>query len=306
MVPGRGADIADPVLDHKDLAGVHFTGSNGVFDEIWHRVGVNVKERRYRNYPRLVGETGGKGFVVAAPDADPEALATALFRGAFEYQGQKCSAASRAYIPRSLWPAIRDRLADLAASAPVGDVADFRTFMGAVIDQAAFDSIVSFIEQARSSSKARIIIGGTHDASRGFFIPPTVIETADPRFKTMEEEIFGPVLTVYVYPDGDFEPTLDLVDATSPYALTGAIFATERRTIRLALDRLAHAAGNVSVNDKPTGAVVGQQPFGGARMSGTNDKAGSYLNLLRWTSPRTIKECFDPPRRAAYPHMAEA
>ncbi|MEN6561633.1 MAG: L-glutamate gamma-semialdehyde dehydrogenase [Acidobacteriota bacterium] len=306
MVPGRGADVGDPVIDHRDLAGVHFTGSNGTFEAIWHRVGVNVKNAAYRNYPRLVGETGGKDFVVAAPDADPEAVVTALFRGAFEYQGQKCSATSRAYIPRSMWPGIRSRLADLASGVLVGDVTDFRTFMGAVIDKPAFDNIVNYIEYARASREADIVIGGTYDDSRGYFVRPTVIETADPRFRTMEEEIFGPVLTVHVYPDGEFERTLDLIDSTSPYALTGAVFSTGREAIRLALERLAHAAGNFYVNDKTTGACVGRQPFGGGRMSGTNDKAGSALNLIRWTSPRTIKENFDPPRTIDYPHMAEA
>ncbi len=306
MVPGRGADVGDPVIDHRDLAGVHFTGSNGTFNAIWHRVGVNVRKGAYRNYPRLVGETGGKDFVVAAADADPEAVAAALFRGAFEYQGQKCSATSRAYIPRSLWPGIKARLADLASSVLVGDVTDFRTFMGAVIDRPAFDNIVNSIEYARASKEAEIVIGGTSDDSRGYFVRPTVIETADPGFRTLEEEIFGPVLTVYVYPDGEFERTLDLIDSTSPYALTGAVFSTGREAIRLALERLAHAAGNFYVNDKTTGACVGQQPFGGGRMSGTNDKAGSALNLLRWTSPRTIKENFDPPRTIDYPHMAEA
>jgi 1-pyrroline-5-carboxylate dehydrogenase len=306
MVPGRGSEVGDPVVGHKDLAGVHFTGSNGVFDGIWYQVGVNIKQAVYLNYPRLVGETGGKGFVVAAPDADPEVVATALFQGAFEYQGQKCSAASRAYLPRSLWPAIRSRLSDMASNALVGDVADFRTFMGAVIDKAAFDSIVSYIEYAQASTAAKIVIGGDHDDRRGYFIRPTVIETADPGFRTMREEIFGPVLTVYVYADREFAGTLDLVDATSPYALTGAVFSSDRSLVRLALGKLAQAAGNFYINDKPTGAVVGQQPFGGARMSGTNDKAGSYLNLLRWTSPRTIKENFDPPRGIAYPHMAEA
>lgn len=306
MVPGRGADVGDPVIDHRDLAGVHFTGSNGTFEAIWHRVGVNVKNAAYRNYPRLVGETGGKDFVVAAPDADPEAVVAALFRGAFEYQGQKCSATSRAYIPRSLWPAIKARLADLASSVMVGDVTDFRTFMGAVIDKPAFDNIVNYIEYARASREADIVIGGNCDDSRGYFVRPTVIETANPRFRTMEEEIFGPVLTVHVYPDGEFERTLGLIDSTSPYALTGAVFSTGRDAIRLALERLAHAAGNFYVNDKTTGACVGQQPFGGGRMSGTNDKAGSALNLIRWTSPRTIKENFDPPRTIDYPHMSEA
>ncbi|HOW85850.1 MAG TPA: L-glutamate gamma-semialdehyde dehydrogenase [Candidatus Aminicenantes bacterium] len=306
MVPGRGSDVGDPVIDHRDLAGVHFTGSNGTFESIWHRVGVNVKGGVYRNYPRLVGETGGKDFVVAAPDAAPDAVAAALFRGAFEYQGQKCSATSRAYIPRSLWPEIKSRLAEMASAILVGDVADFRTFMGAVIDKPAFDSIVSYIEYARASKEAEIVIGGTYDDGRGYFVRPTVIETSDPRFRTMAEEIFGPVLTVHVYPDGEFERTLDLVDSTSPYALTGAVFSTDREAIRLALERLAHAAGNFYINDKTTGACVGQQPFGGGRMSGTNDKAGSALNLIRWTSPRTIKENFDPPRTIDYPHMAEA
>jgi 1-pyrroline-5-carboxylate dehydrogenase len=306
MVPGSGSDIGDPVIDHRDLAGVHFTGSNGTFDAIWHRVGVNVQKRGYRSYPRLIGETGGKGFVIAAPDADPEAVATALFRGAFEYQGQKCSAASRAYIPLSLWPGIKSRLSDLASSVLVGDVTDFRMFMGAVIDRPAFDNIVSFIEYARASSEADIVIGGTYDDNRGYFIRPTVIETAAPKFKTMEEEIFGPVLTVHVFLDKEFERTLDLVDSTSPYALTGAVFSKDRKALRLALEKLTHAAGNIYINDKPTGAVVGQQPFGGGRMSGTNDKAGSRLNLIRWTSPRTIKENFDPPHDISYPHMAES
>lgn len=306
MVPGRGSDIGDPVIDHEALAGVHFTGSNAVFDAIWHQVGVNVKKGTYRNYPRLIGETGGKGFVIGGPDADPEVVATALFRGAFEYQGQKCSAASRAYIPRSLWPGIKSRLSDMASSVLVGDVTDFRTFMGAVIDRAAFDSIISFIEYARVSSEADIVVGGTYDDSRGYFIRPTIIETAAPRFKTMEEEIFGPVLTVYVFPDKEFERTLDLIDSTSPYALTGAVFSNDRQALRLALEKLTHAAGNITINDKPTGAVVGQQPFGGGRRSGTNDKAGSHLNLIRWTSPRTIKETFDPPRDIFYPHMAES
>lgn len=306
FIPGPGSEIGDPVLDHPGLAGVHFTGSNKAFDAIWHRVAVNVKGGIYRNYPRLVGETGGKDFVVASPDAEPETLATALFRGAFEYQGQKCSATSRAYIPKSLWPEIKGRISALAAGIRVGDVADFRTFMGAVIDKAAYDGIVSIIEFARSSREAEIVIGGAHDDSRGYFIDPTVIATTNPKFKTMEEEIFGPVLTVYVYPDGEFERTLDLVDETSPYALTGAVFSRDRAAIRLAVEKLTHAAGNFYINDKTTGATVGQQPFGGARLSGTNDKAGNHLNLIRWTSPRTIKENFDPPRDVSYPHMSEA
>jgi 1-pyrroline-5-carboxylate dehydrogenase len=305
MVPGPGSEIGNPVIDHPDLAGIHFTGSNKAFDEIWYRVARNVKNGIYRNYPRLVGETGGKDFVVACPDAEPEALAAALFRGAFEYQGQKCSATSRAYVPESLWPETKGRLSALASGIRVGDIADFRTFMGAVIDKAAYDSIVSYIEFTRSSNEAEIIVGGTYDDRRGYFINPTIIETVNPKFKTMEEEIFGPVLTIYIYPDNDLELTLDLVAKTSPYALTGAVFSRDRTAIRLALEKLTHAAGNFYINDKTTGATVGQQPFGGARLSGTNDKAGSHLNLIRWTSPRTIKENFDPTRDISYPHMAE-
>jgi 1-pyrroline-5-carboxylate dehydrogenase len=305
MVPGPGPEIAGPALDHRDLAGVHFTGSTSTFISIWLRVAGNLEKRIYRNYPRLVGETGGKDFILACPDADPDELAVAMFRGAFEYQGQKCSAASRAYIPKSLWPGLRDRMAHMAAEARVGDVADFRTFMGAVIDRTAYDRIAGYIAYARLSPEAEVVIGGECDDRTGYFIRPTVVTTSNPKFRGMEEEIFGPVLTVYVYNDAAFAETLELVDGTSPYALTGSVFGKNRSLIRLALDRLAQAAGNIYINDKPTGAVVGQQPFGGGRMSGTNDKAGGYFNLLRWTSPRAIKENFSPPRDFTYPHMAE-
>jgi 1-pyrroline-5-carboxylate dehydrogenase len=305
MIPGTGGDIADPVIDDRDLAGVHFTGSTATFTSIWARVAGNLSRGAYRNYPRLVGETGGKDFVLACPDADPDELAVGLFRGAFEYQGQKCSAASRAYIPESLWPDVRDRLSKMAASARVGDVRDFRTFMGAVIDRAAYDKIAGYVAYARASRDAEIVIGGECDDRTGYFIRPTVVRTTDPKFRGMAEEIFGPVLTVYVYDERRYEETLALIDGTSPYALTGSIYGKDRAKIRLALDRLAQAAGNIYINDKPTGAVVGQQPFGGGRLSGTNDKAGGYFNLLRWTSPQAIKENFLPPKEPFYPHMSE-
>ena len=305
MVPGTGAEIADPVIDHRDLAGIHFTGSTSTFIGIWTRVAGNLGRGVYRNYPRLVGETGGKDFILACPDADPDELAVAMFRGAFEYQGQKCSAASRAYIPESLWPDVRARLSKMAERARVGDVGDFRNFMGAVIDRTAFDRITRYISEARASHEAEVVLGGEADDTKGFFIRPTVIRTADPKSRGMTEEIFGPVLTVYVYEDRRFDETLTLVDGTSPYALTGAVFGRDRAMIRLALDRLSQAAGNVYINDKPTGAVVGQQPFGGGRLSGTNDKAGGYFNLLRWTSPQAVKENFLPPKDPFYPHMSE-
>ncbi|MGD1010072.1 MAG: L-glutamate gamma-semialdehyde dehydrogenase [Candidatus Aminicenantales bacterium] len=305
MVPGSGGEVANPVVDHPDLAGVHFTGSTATFTGIWQRVAENLKNGVYRNYPRLVGETGGKDFILAGPDADVDELGAALFRSAFEYQGQKCSAASRAYIPRSLWPDVKRRLFKMAGEIKVGDVTDFRTFMGAVIERSAYDRIVGYIEDTRGSKEASVVVGGGHNDAVGYFIEPTVIETVNPKFRGMVEEIFGPVLTVYVYEDGRFDETLTLVDETSPYALTGAIFAKNRGLIRAALDRLLHAAGNFYINDKPTGAVVGQQPFGGGRLSGTNDKAGGYLNLFRWTSPRAIKENFLPPKDISYPHMAE-
>lgn len=303
MIPGSGAQVGNPVLDSSDFAGVHFTGSTGVFNDMWRRIGANMD--KYRTYPRIVGETGGKDFVFAHSSADPETLAVALVRGAFEYQGQKCSAASRAYVPQSLWPQVRERVAAMLAEIKMGDVEDFTNFMGAVIDEKAFDTIKGYIDFAKTASDAKVILGGECDKSVGYFIRPTVIETTNPRFKTMEEEIFGPVLTVYVYADNKFDETLALCDQTSPYALTGAIFAAERTMINHMAYALREAAGNFYINDKPTGAVVGQQPFGGARASGTNDKAGSLINLQRWVSQRTIKENFVPPRRYEYPHMLE-
>ncbi len=304
MVPGTGSEVGDPVLASPDMAGIHFTGSTAVFQRMWGTIGANIQG--YQGYPRIVGETGGKDFVFAHASADAAALATALLSGAFEYQGQKCSAASRAYIPDSLWPEVRDRLLADVATLRLGDVADFRTFMGAVIDQGAFTTIRGYVETARKArGKARILCGGGCDDSKGWFIEPTVIEARDPHFLTMREEIFGPVLTVHVYPEKDFVPTLRLCDATSAYALTGAVFARDRAAILTASRELVGAAGNFYINDKPTGAVVGQQPFGGSRASGTNDKAGSYLNLLRWTSPRTVKETFDPPRDYRQAHMKE-
>jgi len=305
MVPGTGGEIVNPVVDHRDLAGIHFTGATGTFIGIWSRVARNLSQRLYRNYPRLVGETGGKDFILACPDADVDALAVAMFRGAFEYQGQKCSAASRAYIPGSLWPGVLARLSKMAEGARVGDVTDFRTFMGAVIDRSAYERITGYIEEARASGTAEVVVGGEADDTTGFFIRPTVIRTSEPKSRGMTEEIFGPVLTVYVYGDRRFEETLSLIDETSPYALTGSIFGRDRALIRLALDRLSQAAGNVYINDKPTGAVVGQQPFGGGRLSGTNDKAGGYFNMLRWTSPQAVKENFLPPKDPFYPHMSE-
>ena len=303
FLPGSGRMIGDPVLDQPDLAGIHFTGSTRTFNSMWKRIGENVSKGAYRTYPRIVGETGGKDFVIAAPDADVETLSTALFRGAFEYQGQKCSAASRAYIPRSLWPKVKERLKAIADEAPMGDVCDFKNFLGAVIDRASFENITGYLDHARGAEDGEIIIGGEADPSQGWFVSPTVIETTSPKFKSMVEEIFGPVLTVFVYEDTQLESTLELLDTTSPYALTGAIFARDRLLIRKMTDALENAAGNFYINDKPTGAVVGQQPFGGARASGTNDKAGSLLNLLRWTSMRVIKENFIPPVDHRYPHM---
>jgi 1-pyrroline-5-carboxylate dehydrogenase len=303
MVPGPGPVIAPPVLDHLDLGGIHFTGSTRVFSTIWLAVGSDI--RKYYSYPRIVGETGGKDFIVAHASADLPALATAMVRGAFEYQGQKCSAASRAYVPDSLWPQLKERLlADIAAIA-MGDICDFTNFMGGVIDEAAFKSISSYIDFANSDSDLEIIAGGGYDDKRGYFIEPTVVVARDPKSRMMCEEIFGPVLTIYVYPEDQFDETLTLCDETSPYALTGAVFAQDRRAVVKATDRLRHAAGNFYINDKPTGAVVGQQPFGGSRASGTNDKAGSWINLERWISPRTIKETFLPPTDFRYPHMDE-
>ncbi|GAC1653323.1 MAG: L-glutamate gamma-semialdehyde dehydrogenase [Candidatus Dormibacteraceae bacterium] len=301
VVSGSAADVSEVVLKDPNLAGIHFTGSTDVFQGMWKTVGANIGH--YRTYPRLVGETGGKDFVVAHESADPAALRTALIRGAFEYQGQKCSAASRAYIPASMWKAMRDEMVAEVEGIRQGDVADFSNFMGAVIDGKAFRRHVEAIGYARRSKVARIVAGGDTDDSLGWFVRPTVIETEDPGFRLLQEELFGPILTVHPYPDGKFEETLALCDATSPYALTGAIFATDRDAIDLASRRLVHAAGNFYINDKPTGAVVGLQPFGGARASGTNDKAGSALNLIRWTSPRVIKETYAPARDYRYPFM---
>jgi len=303
MVPGPGPIIGPPALDDVSLGGIHFTGSTKVFSTIWLAVGSDI--RKYVSYPRIVGETGGKNFIFAHASTDIEALVAALVRGAFEYQGQKCSAASRAYIPDSIWPAVKERLLADIAELKMGDVTDFRNFMGAVIDKNSFDNISGYIDYARSSPDMDILVGGGADDSVGYFIEPTVVLSSDPKSRLMTEEIFGPVLTVYVYPEAEYDQTLELCDQTSPYALTGSIFATERTAIVKAMNVLRHAAGNFYVNDKPTGAVVGQQPFGGARASGTNDKAGSWLNLERWVSPRTIKETFLPPRDFRYPYMAE-
>jgi 1-pyrroline-5-carboxylate dehydrogenase len=303
FVPGSGRAVGDPVLASPDLAGLHFTGSTGVFQGMWRTIGENLP--RYHTYPRIVGETGGKDFVFVHPSADVDQAAVALVRGAFEYQGQKCSAASRAYVPDGLWPRIKERVLDLVRSIKMGEVEDFSTFMGAVIDQGAFESIKKYVEIARASSQAKILAGGRCDDTKGWFIEPTVVETVNPHFQLMEEEIFGPVLTVYVYADIRLDEAIDLCRTTSPYGLTGAIFARDREAIADLTVRLADAAGNFYVNDKPTGAVVGQQPFGGARASGTNDKAGSLANLYRWVSLRAIKETFDPPRAIEYPHMKE-
>ena len=301
FVPGNSVEITSLLLDSPELAGIHFTGSTAVFNSMWKKVGENMD--RYRTYPRLVGETGGKDFVVAHPSADPVEVAVALARGAFEYQGQKCSAASRTYIPQSLWPEVKDRLVAMIKDFKVGDVRDFRNFMGAVIDKKAFTKISEYLEDAKRN--ATVVSGGTAKGDKGYFIEPTLIETKDPGYRLLCEEIFGPVLTAYVYPDSQWEETLDIIDKTSPYALTGAVFARDRAAIRQAGSALRNAAGNFYINDKPTGAVVGQQPFGGARGSGTNDKAGSKLNLVRWASARTVKETLAPPRDYKYPFMAE-
>ncbi len=293
--------VGDIVFQHPDFAGLHFTGSTKVFQSLWKTIGANIE--KYRAYPRIVGETGGKDFVVAHPSADAEQVAVALLRGAFEFQGQKCSAASRAYLPATLWPAIQERLLADLASLKMGSPEDPANFINAVIDERAFDKISGYIQQAAQSPDATILAGGTFDKSTGFFISPTVILAKDPHFLTMEEEIFGPVLTLYVYEDEKWAEMLQLVDQTSPYALTGAVFATDRLAIVEASTALRHAAGNFYINDKPTGAVVGQQPFGGARGSGTKDKAGSILNLFRWISPRTIKENFNAPRDYRYPFL---
>ncbi len=300
FVPGNAADVSDVVLHSPDLAGIHFTGSTAVFQSMWKTVGENIAN--YKTYPRLVGETGGKDFIIAHPSADPAAIAVAIVRGGFEYQGQKCSAASRVYVPQSLWSDVRDRTIAMMREIKMGDPRDFRNFMSAVIDKKAFDRIAGYIGDAKKGAK--ILQGGGCDDSKGYFVEPTLIETTDPSYRLMCEEIFGPVVTTYVYPDAKWHETLEILDRTSPYALTGAVFATERSAVREATSALRNAAGNFYINDKPTGAVVGQQPFGGARASGTNDKAGSKSNLTRWVSTRTIKETFVPPTDYKYPFMA--
>ena len=302
MVPGRGATIGDPVFASPHLAGLHFTGSTGTFQHMWRTIGQNIAN--YRGYPRIVGETGGKDFILAHPSARSKAVATAIVRGAFEYQGQKCSAASRVYLPQSLWPTIQTEMLDQLSEIKMGGVEDFTNFVNAVIDQNAFDSITGYIDRAKDAFGVEVLHGGTYSDEEGFFIEPTVLVVDDPQYQTMCEEIFGPVVTLHVYPDAQWDETLTLVDETSPYALTGAVFAQDRRVIVQASERLVNAAGNFYINDKPTGAVVGQQPFGGARASGTNDKAGSPLNLLRWISARTIKENFNPPTHYSYPFLA--
>jgi 1-pyrroline-5-carboxylate dehydrogenase len=303
MIFVSGPEAGNTVLDHPDFAGLHFTGSTGVFSGMWRKIGENIKT--YHNYPRIIGETGGKDFVMVHESANPKQVVTALSRGAFEYQGQKCSAASRAYIPSNLWPEIKEMLIADIKSFKMGTVEDFRNFINAVIDEKAFDKITRYIENAKKDNDAEIIVGGGHDKSKGYFIEPTVILTQNPRYVTMMEEIFGPVLTIYLYDPLKFVETLELVDKTSVYALTGSIFSTNRASIELATDKLRNAAGNFYINDKPTGAVVNQQPFGGSRGSGTNDKSGSLTNLMRWVSPRSIKENFVPPTDYRYPFMEE-
>jgi 1-pyrroline-5-carboxylate dehydrogenase len=302
LVYGSGAAIGDPALASEHLAGIHFTGSTPVFQGMWKTVGENIA--RYRNYPRIVGETGGKDFIIAHPSADAEAVATAILRGSFEYQGQKCSAASRVFAPASLWPLVREQLVDEVEDMKMGDVADFSNFVGAVIDASSFATQKEAIEEAKASGgTAQVIVGGGYDDSEGWFVQPTVIETSDPNFRTMRDELFGPVVTAFVYDDSRYEDTLDLVDSGTSYGLTGAVFARDLSAVERTQERLRYAAGNFYINDKPTGAVVGQQPFGGARASGTNDKAGSMWNLIRWVSPRAIKETFVPPKDYRYPFL---
>ena len=302
MVHGPGPEIGEAAVAHPDLAGVHFTGSTGTFEWIWRQIGDNISG--FRNFPRLVGETGGKDFILAHPSASAEALATAVIRGGFEYQGQKCSAASRIYVPSNLWADLRERLADLVPTLKMGDVADFSNFMGAVIDDRAFEKHASALEEGRSGSGFEVIAGGSGDDSVGYFVEPTIVRSDDPKSRLMREELFGPIVTVYVYPEKDYAAALELVDTSTPYGLTGAIFARDAYAIEQAKSRLRWSAGNFYINDKPTGAVVGQQPFGGARRSGTDDKAGSMWNLVRWVSPRTIKETFSPATDFRYPYMA--
>ncbi len=304
MLPGHGAAVSDAALAHPDLAGIHFTGSTPTFQHLWRTIGENIAS--YRSYPRIVGETGGKDFIVAHPSADPDVVRTAMTRGAFEYQGQKCSAASRAYIARSVWESIRDDFVDEVDSIKMGDVTDLSNFMGAVIDARAFAKHKAAIDRAKESPQLSVIAGGEVDDSVGYFVRPTVIESSDPTDTIFDTEYFGPILSVFVYEDGDFEQAVHQMESFSQYALTGAVIAQDRRAVAWASDTLRFAAGNFYINDKPTGAVVGQQPFGGARASGTNDKAGAASNLLRWTSPRSIKETFAPPTDYRYPHMGSA
>ena len=301
LVPGDAAEISNVLLSHRDLAGVHFTGSTGVFNSMWKTIGANMSQ--FATYPRIVGETGGKDFIIAHPSADPQALAVAIARGGFEYQGQKCSAASRVYIPRSQWNDVRDRVVGMMDDMRMGDITDFRNFIGAVIDERAFGKISEYLDDARKNAK--IVSGGVAKGDEGYFIKPTLVEAKEPSYRLLCEEIFGPVVTAYVYDDSQWEETLKVIDTTSPYALTAAVFANDRAAVREAAMALRNAAGNFYVNDKPTGAVVGQQPFGGARGSGTNDKAGSKLNLVRWVSARAIKETFSPPLDYKYPFMSE-
>jgi len=303
FLPGRGSQVGNPVMASPELAGVHFTGSTAVFQGMWKTIGNNIAG--YKGYPRIVGETGGKDFIFAHASADVAALATALVRGAFEFQGQKCSAASRAYIPKSIWPRLKDELMGQIGEVKMGAPTDFRNFFTAVIDKQAFSDHMGYIDVAKNSAECEIITGGEGDDSVGYFIKPTVVVTTNPRHKLMQEEIFGPVLTLFVYDDQKLDETLELCDTTSPYALTGGVFANDRKAIVAVMNRLRHAAGNFYINDKPTGAVVGQQPFGGGRASGTNDKAGSFLNLIRWTSQRAVKETFVPPTHFAYPFLNE-
>ncbi|MEI8201692.1 MAG: L-glutamate gamma-semialdehyde dehydrogenase [Bacteroidota bacterium] len=303
FIPGKGSEVGNVVFSHHDFAGLHFTGSTATFNQMWKTIANNLP--KYKSYPKIVGETGGKDFVFVHPSANADEVATALVRGSFEFQGQKCSAASRAYIPKSLWDSVKNKMKDMISQISVGDVKDFFNFMNAVIDESSFDNCMRYISKANDSEHAEVLFGGKGDKSKGYFLEPTVILAKDPHFTTMEEEIFGPVLSIYVYEDEEFEKTLVICDQTSPYALTGSIFATDRSAITKAAKLLRFSAGNFYINDKPTGAVVGQQPFGGSRMSGTNDKAGSYLNLLRWTNPRTIKETLLPPTDFKYPFMKE-
>jgi len=303
FVPGSGGQVGNPAMTNPNLAGVHFTGSTEVFQNMWKLISDNLKNMKY--YPRIVGETGGKDFIFVHCSADIDALVVAALRGAFEYQGQKCSAASRMYVPKSIWKEFKEKFVEEVSKIKMGDVEDFTNFMGAVIDKGAFETITSYIKYAKSSNEAEIITGGNFDSSVGYFIEPTTIVTTNPKFKTMEEEIFGPVLTIFIYDDNKLDETLTLCDETSPYGLTGAIFAQDRKAIVKMSNALRNAAGNFYINDKPTGAIVGQQPFGGGRASGTNDKAGSAMNLLRWMTVRTIKETFDPPKDWRYPFMSE-